>query len=260
LTRVADIIERGIDAYVSALRNLPTLGQWEAPVEGWSLGWLVIRNVEAVIAMARHDEVMVNAAWSNTRVAFEQSVRIVWMLHPNDRFEAECRWLAFLEKYERFERAMVAEVPDRSELHSSRAEAIRGFRLGVAARLPEGYTPLRPPRFRDMLTAIGNPQLYQYYREGSQYVHGSMHGSSSYRRNLGTARDLGDFTSTVDWVLPLRLAWLAFQNAADIVLVRLDLGEADRPDWDDMNRVVDESFASLAHSAVSRLSSGSDRE
>ena len=46
---------------------------------------------------------MATAAWSNARVAFELSVRIIWMLQPTDRYEAECRWLAFLKEHEQAE-------------------------------------------------------------------------------------------------------------------------------------------------------------
>lgn len=57
--------------YVAALRGVASIGRREAPQEGIVLGRLLIRNVEAVVEMARHDEVFVTAAWSNARMAFE---------------------------------------------------------------------------------------------------------------------------------------------------------------------------------------------
>jgi hypothetical protein len=93
---MTDAIDQMIDQYLMALRSAEA-GQWEAAREGGVLGLLLIRNVQAVVTLARHDEIMATAAWSNARVAFEHSVRITWMLYPADRYEAECRWLAFLE-------------------------------------------------------------------------------------------------------------------------------------------------------------------
>ena len=209
LLRMAETIDQMIDQYVVALRSAEA-GRWEAPKDGYALGWLLIRNVQAVIALARRDEIMVTAAWSNARVAFEHSVRIVWMLQPADRYEAECRWLAFLGEYENIERKIVSELSVDADLHAQRAEAIRDFREGVTAKLPNGYRPARVPNLREMLVALDNPQMYRLYQEGSQYVHGSMYAGSRYSKNLGTERILGDFTSIIDWILPMRLCWLSF--------------------------------------------------
>jgi hypothetical protein len=252
LLLIAEIIEHAIDQYLAALRSNSSFGQWEAPIEGWALGCLLIRNIEAVIGMAHHDEVLVTAAWSNTRVAFEQGVRILWMLEPDDRYQAECRWLAFLKEYEKFERDMAREVPADAELHTRRAVAVHDFRVGVASKLPRGYQPAKTPSFRDMLKAIDNPEMYRFYREGSQYVHGSMYGSGSYRHNLGTHIEVGEFTSTFDWILPMRLCWITFLKAASMILRRLDVAEAATPNWGEMAETANGAFQSLAYAAVAR--------
>lgn len=250
LLRVAQIIEKAIDQYIRALQSISTLGRWEAPIEGWSLSWLLIRNIEAVVDMARHDEVLVTAAWSNVRVVFEQSVRIQWMLEPDDRYEAECRWLALLAEYEKFEGDMAKEAPADGNLHSEREKSIRGFRLGVIDKLPDNYRPAKKPNLRDMLNAINNSDLYRFYREGSQYVHGGMYGSGSYRHNLGNERLTGDFTSTVDWILPMRLCWLSFRNMAIIVLYRLGVTREAAPNWAELTRAANSAFDSLAKAVI----------
>lgn len=249
LLRVAEVIDQMIARYLMALRSA-IIGRWEAPQEAFALAWLLIRNIEATLLMARYDEVLVTAAWSNARVAFELSARIIWMLQPDDRFEAECRWLAFLAEWEDTERKLAREVPDRTDFHAKRADRIQEFREGVATALPEGYQPATIPRFRDMLTALGNPQMYRLYREGSQYVHGSMYASSRYSENLGIYRDLGDFTSTLDWILPMRLCWLSLREAAKFLLDRLDVAKSKLPNWDELNRDADAAFQELADYAV----------
>jgi hypothetical protein len=250
LLRVAQAIDQMIAQYRVALRSAATVGEWEAPQEGFSLGWLLIRNVEAVILMARHDEVLVTAAWSNARTAFELSARIIWMLQPDDRYEAECRWLAFLDEWESTERKLVQEVPDHAELHTTRAQVIKDFREGVIRALPSGYRPPRMPNFRDILIALDNPQMYRFYREGSQYVHGSMYAGTSYSQNLGTMRELGDFTSTFDWILPLRLCWLSLRAATKFILERLTVPQGAMPNWSEVNERTDAAFQELASYAV----------
>src|SRR5262249_6509215 len=151
------------------------VGRWEAPQEGVASGWLLMRNVEAVTGMARRDEVLATAAWSNARVAFELSARIIWMLQPADRYKAECRWLAFLEEYERSERKIAREVSANADHHAKRAEEIQGVREGIISKLPSGYHAERVPNFRDMLKSLDSSQMYRFYQEGSQYVHGGMY-------------------------------------------------------------------------------------
>lgn len=166
LLRVAEVIDEVVADYFVALRNAADVGRWEAPQEGFALGWLLIRNIEAVTGMARYDEVLVTAAWSNTRVAFEISARIIWILHPADRFDAECRWLTLLGGYEETERKLAREVPEQADRHSERADAIRSFREGVIAKLPNGYQPKKGlPSFRDLLVALDNRKCIRFIRK-----------------------------------------------------------------------------------------------
>lgn len=253
LLRVADVIDQMIGQYCSALRRVGSIGRWEAPKEGLALGWLLIRNVEAVILMARSDEVLVTATWSNSRVAFELSARIIWMLQHDDRYEAECRWLAFLLEWENAERRLARDIPDHADRHNRVAETIKGFREGVTKVLPSGYRAATMPNFRDMLQALDSLEMYQFYREGSQYVHGNLYASRKYSNNLGTERNLGDFTSTADWILPLKLCWLSTREATKFILVRLDVPDDAMPNWNEMNRDADAAFEALAIEAVRQL-------
>jgi hypothetical protein len=246
---MAEAIDEMIDGYLVALRNAEA-GQWEAPKEGYVLGWLLIRNIQAVIALARQDEILATAAWSNARVAFEHSARIIWMLHPADRFEAECRWLAFLEEYERVERRIGREPSSDAGQRDQRAESIRNFREGVIAKLPAGYRPAKVPSLREMLNTLNTPQMYQLYQVGSQYVHGSMYAATGYSRNLGTERAIGDFTSTMDWILPMRLCWLSLREAAWFILDRLEVPEGSKPDWSALNERADGAFQALISSVA----------
>lgn len=244
LLNMAESIDEMIDQYLIALRNAEA-DQWEAPKESYVLGWLMIRNIQAVLTLARQDEIMATAAWSNARAAFEVGVRIIWMLYPADRYEAECRWLSYLEEYGRAERRIGRESSSDAGQQNQRAEAIRSFREGVTAALPSGYRPARMPNFREMLNALNTPQMYQLYQLGSQYTHGSLYAATGYSRDLGTKRTIGDFSSTVDWILPVRLCWLSLREAAWCILDRLEVPEKVKPVWNALNMRTQTAFEAL---------------
>ncbi|MEU5148432.1 DUF5677 domain-containing protein [Streptomyces yangpuensis] len=212
--------------------------------------------MEAVLLMARTDEAMVSAAWANARCAFEQAVRIIWLLNAADPYISECRWLGLLEDAERFHRLM-AEASDRdpslpnSTMHHEMESSIRLFREGVLGVLPTGYSPKKPPSFEAMLRSMDSAAMYRFYREGSQYVHGSMWGTASYRKNFGVDAEFGDFTSTVDWILPLRLSWLSIRNAGRVLLDRLSEGKGGTFNWDELGRAVGNDFEALVQSIES---------
>jgi hypothetical protein len=253
MLRLADTLDACIGRFLEARSGLLGSHGWEAPREGWALSNLMVRNMEAVLLMARTDEVMVSAAWSNARCVFEHAVRIVWLLNTPDRFTGECRWLGFLADVERFHR-LVAEAarayPDlpNSTDHAGLERALREFREGVTAKLPQGYAPEKPPSFEAMLGTMDGAAMYRYYREGSQYVHGSVWGTAGYRRNLGVHARFGEFSSTADWILPLRLCWLSLRNAGAVLLSSL----GDEPvtcDWDAMEVSVTHGFEALVRAS-----------
>jgi hypothetical protein len=250
LVRLADTLDACIGRFLQAREGLLGTNGWEAaPREGWALSNLMVRNVEAVLLMARTDEVMVSAAWTNARCAFEQAVRIAWMLYAADPYTNECRWLGFLADAERFHR-LVADAadmdpdPPNSTAHRELEHVMRTFREGVTARLPDGYEPEKPPNFEAMLRAVNGGGMYRYYREGSQYVHGSLWGTTSYRQNFGVKAKFGEFTRPSDWILPLRLCWLSLCNAGRVLLDRL--GDTTHTcDWQSMEASVNSDFETL---------------
>ncbi|MFD9744727.1 DUF5677 domain-containing protein [[Kitasatospora] papulosa] len=254
LLYLADTLDDAIAKILDARSGLVGANKWEAPREAWAMSNLLIRNIEAVLLMARTDEVMVSAAWTNARCAFEQAARIIWLLQPTDRYTSESRWLGFMAEAERFHRLVAEAAEKEPELPSSTAhreieQVIRDFREQVTAVLPAGYAPQKPPKFEAMLREIDAAAMYRFYREGSQYVHGSMWGTANYRKNFGIHAEYGDFSTTADWILPLRLSWLSLRNVGVILLSRLAPGDR-KPtcDWEAIEQSVDQDFGALARS------------
>ncbi len=248
LTDVANLLDESVDIYSATRSGLP-LGEWEAPREALALLGVCIRNVEAAAVLARSDELLAPAVWANARNSFEIAVRVVWLLSPADRFNSEVRWLALLLEYERFHERLASEpgtdVESASE-HLAMARQIRDFRLGVEGRLPAAYSPQpRIPSIREMLKESRSEGMYRIYMQGSQYLHGSMAASATYRRNLGTAAESGEFSSIRDWVLPLRVCWLGLRNAGGFVIDRLS-GGSRTMDWSSVGPRIDVAFSTLA--------------
>lgn len=249
LRKVAGLLDEAVEAYAAARTGIEVEGGWEAPLEAFALSGLCVRNVEAVAVLAKTDEVLAPAAWANARNAFEIAVRVIWLLYPDDRFEAEMRWIALLQEYERFHTRMT-NVPetavDSGRRHLDLANRIREFRLGVEERIPPGYAPpSRIPSVEQMLKEINTPAMYAIYIEGSQFLHGTMAASAAYRRGLGVAKELGDFSTIVHWIPLLRASWLSIKNAGSFVVDRLS-GSRYTLDWTPIGGEIDAAFRALA--------------
>jgi hypothetical protein len=154
------------------------------------------------------------AAMVLARAAYEGGIRVLWMLEPDDPFDREGRWPANVQQTARFHEKLALEfeslafedhvVEDRREA----AAAIRAFAEGVTGKLPEGIepTPTVPP-LRAMVRELAMPERYVAYRLGSQFTHVGGYAVGIYRRNLGTAVEVGEFLEPDQWIAPLHMTW-----------------------------------------------------
>jgi hypothetical protein len=255
LVAVANLLDDAVADFLKRRAGIAPDGEWEAPLEGLAISNLMIRNVEAAAVLARCDEVLAPAAWANARNVFDAATRILWLLHPADRFESEARWIALLMEYERFHRrmAVILEEDDAatSRTNFERAEVLREFHTAVAAKLPAGYeVPVRIPSSDQALRDLGVGGMYRLYIEGSQYMHAGMHATSAYLDRSRSIRVPTQSVGVVDWILPLRTCWICLQNAGRFVIGRLEANA----EWvtEDLAPRVDGAFRRLAESGFSR--------
>jgi hypothetical protein len=252
LLNVADALEAGVASFVEARNSVQADGTWEAPLEAWAISNLLVRNIEAAVVLARHDETLAPAAWANARNVFDAAWRILWLLTPPERFESEGRWVALLAEYERFHRRM-SQIPEVSAEEISRhialAEQIDDLRGRIASKLPRGYqVPTRIPAVNEVLDELGVAGMYRLYFEGSQYMHSTMSATRAYRRNDRTERSFGDFVELWHWILPLRTCWICLHNAGRFVVSRL----GDPAEWEvppAFKRRMDAAFLDLANAS-----------
>jgi hypothetical protein len=209
---VAELLDHAISRFLDSLATPPTSGTFEVNDECLMLIALAIRHVEGVITLAKRDLVLLPAAWVMTRAAYEAGMRILWMLDPSDPFAREVRWLAHVKEGEQYYKRM-AEQLDRLGADSagmqSVYENIRDFRLAVEAKLPSPHSPLPkiPGPAKMLETMSGMQDKYVAYMVMSQYTHGTFVATELYRRHLGVAKELGEFTSVQDWYYCLQLCW-----------------------------------------------------
>jgi hypothetical protein len=217
LARAADLLDSAVTAVVSAFAKAPPTG-YEADVEANLMIHLTIRDAEGVALLARDGPYMYPAAMVLTRAAYESALRVLWMLHPDDPFEREGRYLAMLKETERLAKEAAREFGEMGadvatvQGHALIAEQIRQFREGVASKLPAGVTPPKSvPGPKDMIAESSFSARHLLYKFGCQYVHTANYATGLYRRHLGDAMEIGEFIEPKMWAEPLQLTWWSLQ-------------------------------------------------
>lgn len=213
-----DRLERLIGEVIAAKNEAaaPT-GRFEAPVEAAIQLNLVVRYLEGVISLARHDLVLLPAAIVLTRAAFEGGLRSWWLLAPNGEFEREARWLAHLAEEETMWERLARLMSDTGEPvgdYAEWAQSIYAFRMGVVSKLPPNVTvPDGPANLRAIAKEMGEERRYSTYVLLSQYVHGGHFAGNTYRAGLGNKKQFGERVSLREWAQCLRISWWALYRA-----------------------------------------------
>jgi hypothetical protein len=209
----SNLLEEAIGYTLRGYSSTTLPWKYEADFEARTLMWLVIRNAEGVYELARKDLILLPAALSATRSAFEIAIRALWLLDPKDPFDREVRWLAQLQTEESFSEryADKAEGMGLNGLqHRENAKNVRNFRLAVAAKLPLGYSCIKQlPKLDEMLKNLDQPQLYTHYMTLSQFAHGTHYAGRLFRQNLGCGKNGGEFVYARDWQYPLEICFRA---------------------------------------------------
>ena len=222
ILRMADVIEQAIGRFFEARDTIPPLGKFESDDEAILLFNLVIRDIEAILTLARTDLVLLPAANVLARAVFEIALKAAWIVQPDDPFDREVRWLAHLAEEERMLKAIgesAARHGGNPASFEQQHRQLRDFRMGVARVLPPGYSELRGnPGVEQMLENLGQKQTYPLYRILAQYVHGGHASTWLYRRNFGTLKQTGEFISPTDWQAPLHMAWQNLQVFGQCIL------------------------------------------
>lgn len=207
----ADVLEEATGQLLRLRHEVEgRLGRFEADLEAMLLINLIVRYIESTLVLARHDLVLLPAACVASRAAFETCARATWLLAPDDPFERECRWLAHLASELDADERSLRMVKDSSFAHTvkARLDKLAEFHAAVQAQLPNGYkVPAKVPNLRRLLEEIGKEEVYLMYIRLSQYVHGTHIATRTYRKHIGTAKQLGEYIQAGDWKIIFEVCW-----------------------------------------------------
>jgi hypothetical protein len=217
--KCCDLLDCFIHNILKARETFPFLGQYEAPLESLNLMYLMIRNIDSIILLARYDLVLLPSAMQLTRNVFEMAMNVLWMLAPKEEFEREVRWLAQLyteeEYYDKFSRHLRCINQDDS-LAIKHRDFISTFRKEVTNVLPKPHEPLhRMPNLADRMKAINEQQKYGTYMLLSQYSHGTHIATGTYRRGLGNNKEFGEYITPKDWGLVFSICWYCLARTGE---------------------------------------------
>ncbi len=223
----ADALDGVIMRFSAGCSTIPSMGAWEAIDEAHVMLALVIRNIEAVTMLARHDLVLLPGAMVMARAAFETGITVRWMLQPEDPYEREMRWLRMCAKREAFysdTATFLSSIGRDNTFFAGMADTLHRFHGAVAAALPSKYRkafqPKKVPNVRQMLQALDQEERYVHYAFASQYAHGTQAATELYRRHLGVAKEFSEFVTPTDWQHCLFLCWFSLSFAGQQFLVR----------------------------------------
>lgn len=222
IINVCNLLDNFIHRITQAFDTIPNMGEYEAIIEGLNLLVLIIRNVEAVIILARTDLVLYPGAMNLTRSVFEMAMKTLWMLDPKDAFDREVRWLAQLqteeEFFDRISKRLGNQGLDITDLLRSR-DIISGFKNAVTKKLPEPYKPIsKIPNLVSMMESINLENKYSSYILLSQFSHGTHIATGTYRKGLGNGKKYGEFITPMNWGGVFSICWFSLANTSEKVI------------------------------------------
>jgi hypothetical protein len=222
--------------------------KYEADFEARTLMWLIIRNAEGVFELANKDLVLLPAALSVSRSAFEIAIRALWLLEPQNPFEREVRWLAQLTTAENHHERLGREL-EKMKLDSAKerenAKSVREFRLAVTALLPKGFEPIKQlPNLEEMMKSLNLRHLYSHYRILSQFAHGTHFAGKFHRKGISIGEGGGEFVRSCDWRYPIEICFFAVTSVGKKLVERMG---------GDMRPFLTEAFNHKFNVALKRL-------
>lgn len=240
LANLADALQGAAEFYRKRTADIKLASPLSAPHVALTISWKAVRNVETVSILAKTDELLVPAAWSNARAACEIALRAIWLIHPADNTESHLRLLALVDENKRYHDRMLREKSPISYMDRHQAESERLDQFLERSR-NEGfnYSP-HVPKFNQIAEEIGVSQLIPLYIEASQYTHGAFRASELSPGAMPTEQAFPRH-----WIYPLRVCWLCLRELGKIMTFRLSL-ETEECDWSAHEPEIDRLFKALS--------------
>lgn len=210
LLGLAEAIDDSLGVYLAARTNWSQSTEWEALRYAVTMSNHALRNAEATLVLARNDMTLLSSAWATARVATESTLKMLWLLEPDNVWERESRWVACMDEGARGgAKGLLKSRPGGARW----TEQLARFSTEIKQRLPKGTTvPGKPGN--DVLARQHGPELEVMYVEASQFIHATYYGMQQWQKNLGDAAVFEETVRPIDWLTPLVMSWLAFREGA----------------------------------------------
>jgi hypothetical protein len=204
-----------------------------------------VREAQAALLLLRgHADVLASlvaagphtypSGWPIARSMLEVGARSAWRMHHDDPFESESRWLVWLRRQVKVEQNAAVWLDGQGNRESAAKAAERAavsdeFCTELEALLSKRgvVVPRNEPSMRAVLADLGLEDRYHFYAEASERQHGTLIGLHAWTRNLGTAREFGQFARPIDWVEPLVIAMGGLMMLSDVYAYRTETPEVD---------------------------------
>ena len=221
ILQLTSLIEEGLTTFVEKTSTIE-IGKYESVVESRIILNLCLRYFESINLLAKNDFVNLPSAMVLGRSLFESAINILWILHPDNIFECESRFLARLKKYEDWISDQIKFFNLQkwnSDAFINQKEQINHFIIALEKLLLEkGQRLTQVPNFRAMLKTIGEERKYLYYKLLSGFIHGGYYATTVYRKNLGWCKEFGEFIDVNDWKLIYSVTWPVFEISSELFI------------------------------------------
>jgi Family of unknown function (DUF5677) len=208
ILETCDAIDSAIEAMISACNDIPH-SEVYADQESLIRLNLVIKNIQAVLLIARNDLLLIVPALVVARAAYETAIRSVWMVNHEDPYEREIRLVCYINEEIKVQKKIADREPklpaDELRQLTEQINKLTEYRNKVVSK----YSSNNPqktidsdqgcPNFEAMCKGITNKDLYKNYIYLSQYAHGNRTAIESFSRGFCENQKMGDYLEPRHW-------------------------------------------------------------
>jgi hypothetical protein len=235
--RIIDLLRFAIADYMNIRADITSaidLSRQPAHFEADGQLLAIIRQIQAVNAIAEADLALYIPATALSRGMFELAVHMLWMLTPADHEGQVARWCRIIKSHQRsmdkFSRYKSKANGDPVDFHLSHSKQLQTmYDTTVASLSPEVQKKYQVdkylPPFEQLFPDGMQKTHYPMYMILSQFTHPTLEISRALERDANRIRE---GRSTVEsWYNVYRVVWFALREPTRALLDRVGASPAD---------------------------------
>lgn len=217
---VLKLIEELLNRLKSESSKIQISGDYQSDITIANLLKLLVRNVESILCLARHDLLLLPSALVIARTVLETAANILWLMQPEDMVDREIRLIYLLrcenEQREKYIKNLIELGVDKSELEviESQKEEVQKYCDAIKSRIPSGYTIEEENKLtvESLLASLNLKNVYPTYRTLCSFTHANHAATWIYKRTLPQGDKFGEHIEPRDWHTPLSIcSWVLEQ-------------------------------------------------